>query len=477
MPTFKEYSDCDGVGLAALIASGEVAAIEVLEAAIEKIESSNPQLNAIVHKMYDEARSTVETGLPSGIIAGMPYALKDIGLLYTGVPTRAGCRLFNDFVPDHDSTLVERLRTAGVIVLGKTNTPEFALTVATEPRLFGATHNPWKTGYSCGGSSGGSAAAVAAGMLPAAHGGDAGGSIRVPAAHCGLVGFKPTRARNPCGPDLGEGWSGVAVDHAITRSVRDNAALLDVSHGPAPGDPYAVPPPKRSFIEEIGVDPPPLRIALTTDAANGATVDKACVDAAENAAKLCTDLGHHVEPASCKFDMGAMVFAFRVIVASNLHNLIEDQLTALGRNLREDDLEQISRLRAAEYRRFNGADYARAVQALHTIGRQVGAFFEKYDVLLSPTAAGPPLAHGVIDMGGDDLDAFDDALFNHAPFTAHFNVSGNPAISLPLSINQKGLPIGVHFGGRYAEDDTLLQLSSQIEHAQPWQSRKPPEAA
>jgi amidase len=474
MATFKEYPDYDGVGLAELIAHGDVTAAEILEAAIEQIETRNPELNAVIHKMYDQARRTVDDGLAPSVLSGMPYALKDIGLLYTGVPTRAGSTLFNDFVPDHDSTLVERLRAAGVVIVGKTNTPEFALTVATEPRLFGETHNPWKRGFSCGGSSGGSAAAVAAGMLPAAHAGDAGGSIRVPAAHCGLVGMKPTRARNPSGPDLGEGWSGVSIDHGVTRTVRDTAALLDISHGPATGDPYAVPVPARPFMEELGANPGQLRIALMTDAPNGAPVDPECVLAAESAAALCVDLGHQVETASFHFDMDAMVFAFRVIVASNLHNLIEDRLSELGRPLADDDLEQISRLRAEEYRRFNGADYARAVQSLHTLGRQVGAFFENYDILLTPTAAGAPLRHGVIDMGGDNLDAFDAALFNHAPFTAHFNVAGNPAISLPLSMSEQGLPIGVHFGGRYAEDDTLLRLSAQIEQAQPWHDRKPP---
>ncbi len=471
---FKEYPQYDSVGLARLIADRQVSATEVLDAAIATIEALNPQLNAIIHPMYDEARTAVQAGLPDGPLSGVPYALKDIGLFYTGVPTRAGCRLFNDFIPDHDSTLVARLRGAGVVIVGKTNTPEFALTVATEPSLFGATSNPWKSGYSCAGSSGGSAAAVAARMLPSAHAGDGGGSIRVPAAHCALVGLKPTRARIPCGPDLGEGWSGVGVDHAVTRSVRDTAALLDVSHGPESGDPYSVPAPRRPFAEEVGAAPGTLRIAVTDEAPNGAPVHAECKTAVQNAAQLCTQLGHNVEEAGFSFDMEAMVWCYRVIVASNLHNVIEGWLTQLGRPLREDDLEPISRVRAGEFGRYNGADYARAVQTLHTIGRQMGAFFDDYDILLSPTAAQPPLQHGVISMRGEDLDAFDNALFGHAPFTAHFNVSGNPGISLPLHWTADGLPIGVHFGGRYAREDTLLRLASQIEQAQPWQHRIAP---
>lgn len=470
--TFKEYPDYDALGLAAHIRKKEVSAEEVLDAAIAAIETLNPALNAIVHRMYDEARETLHNGLPDSALAGVPYALKDVGLLYQGVPTSFSSRLFQDFVPDHDSTLVERLRRNGVIVLGKTNTPEFALTTATEPVLRGPTHNPWKRGYSCGGSSGGSAAAVASRMLPAAHAGDGGGSIRVPAAHCGLVGFKPTRARIPHGPDLGEGWSGVSVEHAVTRSVRDTAALLDATHGPETGDPYYAPPAPKAFVDEVERAPGCLRIAFTTAAPNGVPVHGECREAAERTAQLCSELGHQVEESAFNFDMAGMVWAYRVVVSSNMHNVIKRRLEELGRELIDDDLEPITRLRAAEYQRFTGADYAMATQLFHTIGRQLGAFFERYDVLLTPTAAQPPLELGVIRMDGDDLDAFDDALFGHAPFTAHFNVSGNPAMSLPLHMSADGLPIGVHFGGRFGEDGTLLRLASQLEQAAPWIDRR-----
>ena len=474
MTTFKEYPEYDALGIAELIANKQVAATEVLDAAIATIEELNPAYNAIIHTMYDDARNTVEVGLPDTKLAGVPYALKDIGMFYAGVPTRCGSSLFNDFIPDHDSTLVERLRRAGVLILGKTNIPEFALTVATEPRLFGPTENPWKRGYSCAGSSGGSAAAVAARMLPAAHAGDGGGSIRVPAAHCGLVGFKPTRARNPCGPDLGEGWSGVGMDHAVSRTVRDTAALLDVTHGPAPGDPYCAPEPPRSFLDEVGKEPGTLRIGFTVAAPNGVRVHDECKSATENAVQLCQDLGHQVEEAAVKFDMAALVWAYRVIIASNMHNVITARLQELNRELQDDDLEPITRLRAEEYQRFNGADYARATQLFHSIGRQMGAFFEEYDILVTPTAAHPPLQLGKIDMSGGDLDAFDDALFGHAPFTAHYNVSGNPAISLPLHWSRDRLPVGVHFGGRFGADGTILRLAGQIEKAAPWRERRPP---
>lgn len=472
--TFKEYPEYDAVGLAELISHREVSAAEVLDAAIEAIEHLNPEINAIIHKMYDEARQVLQAGLPSTKVAGVPYALKDVGLLYEGVPTRFGSRLFEDFVPDHSSTLVERLSDAGVLILGKTNAPEFALTVATEPQRFGPTRNPWDPAHGCGGSSGGSVAAVTARMLPAAHGGDGGGSIRVPASHCGLVGFKPTRARTPAGPDLGEGWSGVSVDHAVTRTVRDTAALLDVTHGPAPGDPYCAPWQPRPFLDEVEREPGALRIALMLEAPNRVEVDEACRAAAEKAALLCADLGHSVEEAAFEFDMAAMVWAYRVVVSSNIHNVIAARLDSLGRPLHDDDLESITRVRAEEYRRFTGADYAKATQIFHAIGRRMGAFFESFDILLTPTAAQPPLELGVIDMGGDDLDAFDEALFGHAPFTAHFNASGNPGISLPLHWSDAGLPVGAHFGGRFGDDGLLLRLAAQLERAHPWAARRPP---
>ena len=255
MSAFPEYETYDALGLASLIASGEVKAEEVLEAAIGCVEERNPGVNAVVHTMFEEARRTIAAGLPEGPLSGVPYMLKDLYVLYTGAPTSNGSHLFDGYVADHDSTIVERLRAAGLVVVGKTNTPEFGINATTEPVVFGPTRNPWSPDRSAGGSSGGAAAAVAAGMVPAAHATDGGGSIRIPASNCGLFGLKPTRARNPAGPDVGEGWSGLSSGHAVSRSVRDSAALLDATHGPAAGDPYRAPPPERPFREEVGADP------------------------------------------------------------------------------------------------------------------------------------------------------------------------------------------------------------------------------
>jgi Asp-tRNA(Asn)/Glu-tRNA(Gln) amidotransferase A subunit family amidase len=274
MNRISDFEKYDGLGLADLVRRGEVKGIELLETVIERIEALNPKVNAVVTKMYDQARRAVKAGLPVGPFTGVPYFLKDLHLLYAGVPTTYGSRFFADFVPDHDSTMTVRLKRAGLVICAKTNTPEFGQATGTEPVLFGPTRNPWNPNISCGGSSGGAAAAVASGMVPMAHATDGGGSIRIPASCCGLFGLKPTRARTPYGPDLGEGWSGAAVGHAVTRSVRDSAALLDVTAGPDVGDPYWAPPPAGSFLEEVGLDPGRLRIALCTVSFNGSPVDR-----------------------------------------------------------------------------------------------------------------------------------------------------------------------------------------------------------
>ncbi len=473
MSAFPEYETYDALGLASLIASGEVKAEEVLEAAIGCVEERNPQVNAVVHTMFEEARRTIAAGLPEGPLSGVPYMLKDLYVLYAGAPTSNGSHLFDGYVADHDSTIVERLRAAGLVVVGKTNTPEFGINATTEPVVHGPTRNPWSPDRSAGGSSGGAAAAVAAGMVPAAHATDGGGSIRIPASNCGLFGLKPTRARNPAGPDVGEGWSGLSSGHAVSRSVRDSAALLDATHGPAAGDPYHAPPPERPFRDEVGADPGRLRIALTTAAPSGVPVDAECVRAAEDAAKLCADLGHEVSEAAPELDRDTVSWATNVIIASNLRNAIDVRLKALGREQRQGDVETITALWSEEGRKHTGADYARAVTVVHGVGRRFGAFFEDYDVLLSPTLAAPPLALGTLDMMGDDPKAYNKALMSHIPFTPQFNISGCPAMSLPLHWSADGLPVGVHFGAAFGGEATLLRLAGQIEEARPWSDRRP----
>ena len=473
---FRDYEGYDMMGLAELIARRAVTPHEVLEAAIERIELRNPRINAVVQRMDEESRRQVDRGLPQGPLSGAPYLLKDLYQPYTGVAVSNGSRLFDGFIADHDGTLTERLKAAGVVIVGRSNTPEFGLACTTEPVRFGPTRNPWSLAHSAGGSSGGASAAVAAGMVPAAHATDGGGSIRIPAAHCGLFGLKPTRGRNPAGPDVGEGWSGLACGHAVTRSVRDAAALLDATGGPAVGDPYWAPPPARPFIKEVGADPGRLRIALTTKHPAGRNVDGECRTAAENAAKLLSDLGHQVEEATPTIDVEGSLQALRVIIGANLAAGIGYRLKAMGRkDLRQGDVENITQLWAAEGRRFSGADYAAAILGVHRLGRQYGEFFRRYDILLSPIVAAPPTPLGEIDMMGNNLDAYYSKLFDYVCFTAQFNMSGGPAASLPLHWTKDGLPVGVQIGADFGNEAVLFRLASQVEAAKPWVGRRPPQ--
>ena len=471
---FKDFDRHDGLGLAALIRDGAVKAEEVLEAAIERIETLDPKLNAVTHRQYDRARREIKLGLPAGPFTGVPFLLKDLYALDAGEPSGNGSRFFDGYTADHNSEIVTRFRNAGFAVLGRANSPEFGLAPTTEPTRFGATRNPWNLAHSAGGSSGGGAAAVAARMVPVAHATDGGGSIRIPAAACGLVGLKPTRARCPMGPDVGEGWSGMSVGLVVSRSVRDTAAALDAIHGPAVGDPYACPPPARPYMAEIAGKPRRLRIALSTDGGAGIAVHPDCVKAAEDAAKLCADLGHDVERADPPIDHDALWAAFRTIIAGNVGNTVALREKALGRAVRPDELEASTQsFRALGRDSLSAADYARAVLSVHVLGRRMGTFMERFDVLLTPTMAKPPVRLGEIDMMEGDLDKFVGGLRGYIPFTPVENAAGLPAISLPLSWNGDGLPVGVQFVGRFADEATILSLAAQIEAAQPWADRRP----
>ncbi len=471
MPDFEEY---DGLGLADLVRRREVQPSELLDSVIERIEARNPQINAVVARMYDQARAAIESGLPAGPFTGVPYMLKDIHLLYTGVPTTSGSRFFADYIPDHDSTMTLRLKQAGLVICAKTNTPEFGQATSTEPVLFGPTRNPWNLNFSCGGSSGGSAAAVAARMAPMAHATDGGGSIRVPASCCGLFGLKPTRARTPYGPDLGEGWSGASIGHAITRTVRDSAALLDATAGPDVGDPYVAPAPVRPFLQETARDPGRLRIALCTTPFNGCEVDRECVNAAHDAAELCLSLGHSVEEARPEFNQAELADAQRIIVICNVRSLLDSRTRATGVSWSEENVEKVTYASARSADAVRGAQYAAAVQALHRAGRQVGRFFEKYNVLLTPTMACVPLPLGQPNMMSADADAFRIPLMRTIGFTALFNASGNPAMTVPLCWSETGMPIGVQFAGPYGGEGMLFCLAAQLEETRPWAGRRPP---
>jgi amidase/6-aminohexanoate-cyclic-dimer hydrolase len=467
-----EYRACDALELAARVAGGDLTPEELLEAALARLEACNPRLNAVVILMVEQARAALSAGLPEGPFRGVPFLLKDLYQLYAGVRTTNGCRLFEDFVPDIDSELVQRYKGAGLVIFGKTHSPEFGITTTSESQLFGQTRNPWNPDHSAGGSSGGSAAAVAAGIVPVAHASDGGGSIRIPAACCGVFGMKPTRARVPLGPEVGEGWSGMSVVHAVSRSVRDSAALLDATHGAAPGDPYWAPPPARPFLPDVERAqrdrPGRLRIALQTESFNGSAVHSDCAAAARDAASLCEELGHVVEERSLQVDVEAVGEATRVIIGANLRASIEDRARALGRELRPEDVEAATWAMVQLAASAEAAEYARALKVIHGVGRRVAAFFDEVDLLLSPTMCIPPARLGELSLSTGDLMGLLGQLMATTGFTQLFNVSGNPAMSVPLHWNAAGLPIGVQFAGRFGDEATLFRLAAQLERARPW---------
>jgi Asp-tRNA(Asn)/Glu-tRNA(Gln) amidotransferase A subunit family amidase len=468
-----EYQDYDAIGLAELVSNGETTPSELLETAIGEIERLNPVLNAVNRTMYDEARDSIEQGLPDGPFTGVPFLLKDLRAAYAGVPTVAGSAFFVDKVPSHDSELVRRYKAAGLVIAGKTNTPEFGGAPTTEPSLYGPTRNPWNLDHSSGGSSGGSAAAVAAGMVPAAHGSDGGGSIRIPAACCGIFGIKPTRGRNPSGPDFGEAWNGLSAEHVLSRTVRDSAALLDATAGPELGDPYSVPPPTEPFLASVSRPPGRLSVAMTTSTAAG-PAHPDCVEAVEKTAELLSQLGHEVTEDSPEWDRLAAGAAFRLLIAANVQASIDEYAEEKGRPPNNDELENVIRVLAGESYESTSIDLVRATWAVHRAGRAVAPFFEKYDVWLSPTVATPPPPLGMIDMTTDDIDSYLVTVFGYIPFTAIANFAGLPAMSVPLHWNADGLPIGTHFVAGYARDNLLFSLAGQLENAQPWNDRRPP---
>lgn len=474
MSGFSEYGDYDAIGLAELVRSKQVSPAELLDEAIERVEKVNPAINSMVTEMYDQARAAIDAGLPEGPFTGVPFLLKDLHALYAGVASTNGCRFLVDNVPNHDTELVSRYKMGGLVIFGKTNTPEFGLNASTEPRLFGPTRNPWNTDHIAGGSSGGAAAAVAGGILPAAHASDGGGSIRIPASCCGLFGLKPTRGRNPAGPDRGEGWSGMSVEHVISRTVRDSAGILDLTCGPDVGAPYWAPPPARPFIEEVGAEVGPLHVAFSAVPPSGVPVDSECVKAVEDAVKLPEQLGHRVEEAAPRVSSDQFTAAFRVIIGANTMAVINQYEANSGRKASQKEFENITWLFAQLGDDTPATAYAAAIRTIHAAGRQVGHFFENYDVFVTPTLTKPPLPLGTLDMMASDPDEYVEKLFGFAAFTPLFNASGNPAASIPLHWTDTGLPVGVQFVGRYGDEATLFRLAAQLERARPWADRRPP---
>src|SRR5262245_978116 len=476
MGGFAGYERHDGLGLADLVRRGEVSPEELLTSAIERVEARNPAVNAVVMPLYDHARRAIADGLPPGPFRGVPFLLKDLGASLAGVKTTRGSRFFADAPPlAADSEHVKRLKHAGLVIFGRTNTCEIGLSLTCEPQLYGPTRNPWDLTRISGGSSGGAAASVAARMVPMAQGGDGFGSIRVPAACCGIVGLKPTRGRNTMSPYAGEGLGGLSTEHALTLSVRDSAALLDATAGPGPGDPYSAPPPTRPFLQEIGAAPGALRIAFTTVAPNGARIDDECLDALRETARLCADLGHHVEEANPPIDRDAVVPTFLTLAAANtLVNLASHPTK--GRPAGEGEVERVTWGTAQKGRGLGAADYVRATQAAHRLGRQMAEFHERHDVLLTPGLASRPVKLGWIDMMMDDVDEYWRRVFTFSPFTVWFNITGQPGLMLPLGRAADGYPVGVQLVARYGDEATLFRLGSQLEVARPWFDRVAPAA-
>jgi amidase len=373
-----------------------------------------------------------------------------------------------------DDTLVTRYKAAGLVALGKTNVPEFGLLPTTESVHYGAAHNPWNLDHSTGGSSGGSAAAVAAGIVPLAHANDGGGSIRIPASCCGLVGLKPTRGRNPLGPMLGDLLGGLICEHIVSRTVRDTAAMLDCTAGPEPGDPYAALAPARPFIEEVGAPTGRLRIGFAATNPHGVKMHPECVAAVERTAKLCEELGHVVEEASPSLDQNTILQSFLAVWCAGLAMQIEAVAMMTGREIREELFEGITWGLYQQGRQVTASQYLLAVAMLQMQGRQVGRFHETYDCWLTPTLGAPPLRLGTIDLTARDATAAMAPILDYVPVTPLQNATGQPAISLPLHWSADGLPIGVMFTGRMSEEATLLRLAAQLEQARPWKDRRPP---
>jgi len=465
----------DGLAQAALIASGQVAPEELLEATIARAEAINPAINAITVKLYDQARAAAAAKLPEGPYRGVPFLLKDIGASLQGVPTTAGSRLFAKSAT-YDSEITQRLKAAGLVIFGKTNTPEFGSLPTTEPLLTGATKNPWSAAHSSGGSSGGSAAAVAARILPAAHGSDGAGSIRIPASCCGVVGLKPTRARITGAPDVGESIGGISSQGIISLTVRDNAALLDCIQGPAPGDPYYAEPPGMPYLTALAEPVRKLRIALTRHSLIMTRLHPDCTAAAEDAAALCEMLGHTVIEDAPPFDGETFYTIYSrfwpLSAARSIHRLDREN----GRPGAVTAVEPFNQYLYEVSRDISALDYIVDLQWFHAATRSFGTWFAEkgYDVWLTPTLGLPPPPLGHFDAGRLGGAVVLERFIEFLPFTPLANMTGQPAISLPLYWNAENLPIGTQFAGRFGDETTLFQLAAQLERARPWAQRRPP---
>ncbi|AXS41517.1 amidase [Breoghania sp. L-A4] len=479
MRGFAEYETFDAIGLAGLVARREVSAAELLDAALARAHALNPQLNALTMLQEDAARRLAVSGAPEGPLSGVPFLLKDLGGEAVDFPANNGSVLLKGIRYPRNSTLIDRLLASGLVVFGRTTAPEGGVGAATEAAVYGGpTRNPWNLDRTPGGSSGGSGAVVAAGIVPAAHGSDGGGSVRIPASCCGLFGFKPTRARLPEGPYAGEGWAGMATEGFLTRSVRDTALLLDLTAGGDLGAPYCAPPMRDSFMSAAKTSCAPLRIALCTTTLTGDPIDPECRAAVEDAARLLESLGHHVESARpLNANTNGMMRAWTDIVACGTTLWVRQALAAKGRALLPGDLENVALSACEHAKTISGDAYLEAIEKIHMYGREMAEFFVDYDALLTATLAEPPARIGRFAHTREsylDYRLGPDGIFNYSPFTASFNATGQPAASVPLHWSAEGLPVGAHLAGRFGEDEMLMSLCADLERARPWFGRRPP---
>ncbi|MGD9603679.1 MAG: amidase [Gammaproteobacteria bacterium] len=472
---FAEYDQYDGVGLAALVRQREISAAEVLEEAIRRAEAVDPVLNFLCHRAYDDARrAAADPALPAGPLQGVPWLVKELATAWSGHPYTNALPYMKDVIAPFDSETLRRLKAAGMVPFGKSTSPENGWKLATESTLFGITRSPWDPERTPGGSSGGAAAAVAARVLPMAEASDGGGSVRAPAANCGLVGLKPARGRVTLAPAVADYWYGGAVILGVSRTVRDTAALLDVTHGHLPGEPYQIPPPARPFVREVGADPGRLRIAMVTASPDhGTPVDPQIRDAVERTAQLLESLGHHVEPQPVPYAYRPLQQAYTAIVATQTAAFFDSIAPLVGRPATREDMAPVYWSMCYKGRSFSGVQHASHVETVRMLSREIVGRMAAFDLWLMPTVPMLPRPHGYYDMRLD-IDTYDDTLMGpDCCFTLPFNATGAPAISVPAGLSREGWPIGVQFVGQDCGEAALLRIAAQIETARPWNHLRP----
>ena len=462
----SEYFSHDALGLAELVRTKQMSSAELLEIAIELTEKLDPKLNAVPIKHYDLARENIKNQTNSGIFNGVPFLLKDLNNYLKGTVTSGGSRVLENISADHSSELVKRTSNSGLNIFGKTNSPELGLTVTTEPILYGPTRNPWDLDRSSGGSSGGASSAVAAGIIPMAQASDGGGSIRIPASCCGLFGLKPTRARTPLGPASLEGWGGQSIFHCVSVSVRDSAALLDVTSGPEKGAPYRSAHQEKSFLEQINIEPGNLKIGYLED--SSISVHEDVKEVMNSTIDLCQKLGHSVESTQLNFPSEEISLAIVTIISANVAYVVRSQSLETKREISNNFFENVTLQMAENGNNFSASDYVNAIKINHRLGQELENMFDKFDILLSPVLASPPVKIGAIDMNTNDMKTYIERLTKYSPFTGIFNQTGQPSMSVPLYRSKDNLPIGSMFSAAFGNENLLFSLAGQLEKAEPW---------